>query len=222
MQVYRAPEVLDVVALHPYLSSDAFRQLTIREQIAKQASVVQAAHAAGDRRIRMHVMCWWPRARGLSVDDVMIGDLTIADAKLTMAREYGYQDWTEVESLGSSMSSAAFEQALDAMLAGDIEQLQMRLRADPDLVRARSNYGHRSTLLHYIGANGVESHRQQTPLNSIELAKLLIDLGADPKAEANIYEGGQTAFDLASTSAHPRNAGIADDLNRVLGGKAAE
>jgi len=217
MKVYVAPEVAEVDALHPYLTDDAFRALSIRDRIAKQAETVQAAHAAGDRRCRMHVMSWWPDTGGRSLDAVMAAPLTREDARLTMSREYGFRDWEEVDALGDAAPAPSFEQALEAMLAGDSQELTARLERVPNLATARSAYGHRSTLLHYLGANGVESHRQKTPLNAVELARLLIDHGADITAEANMYGGGQTAFALASTSAHPHNAGIADDLNRILG-----
>ena len=216
MQVYVAPDVVDVEALHTYLGESSFRALSIRQQIAKQAETVLAAHAAGDRRIRMHVMSWWPDARGQSLDDVMAKRLTLADAKLTMSCEYGFGDWQDVEALGDAAADGSFELALDDMLAGEFHQFKARIERQPHLIAARSAYGHGSTLLHYLGANGVESHRQRTPLNAAEIARFLIDSGADINAEANMYGGGQTAYALASTSAHPQKAGIADQLNRVL------
>jgi len=218
MRVYVAPDIAMVDDLHPYLADASFRAPTIREQIAKQSNVLYAAHAAGDRRVGVHLMSWWPGARGRSLDDVMSMPLTAADALATMSREYGFQDWAEVDALGNTTPEVHFERALDEMLAGDIAQLRSRLNHDPHLVAARSSYGHRSTLLHYLGANGDESHRQRTPLNAAALARLLIEHGADISAEANSYGGGQTALALASTSAHPFAAGIADELIDVLGG----
>ena len=216
MQVYVAPEVKEVEALHPYLTDAAFRALPIRAQITQQAGVVHTAHAGGDRRARVHIMSWWPGARGRTPDEVMASPFALDDARLTMAREYGFADWAEVEQLGETGVVVAFEDALDAMLAGDADRLGQRLHEDPQLATARSVFGHRATLLHYLGANGVESHRQRTPLNAAALAELLIEHGADVHAEADMYGGGQTPFALASTSAHPYEAGIATDLNRVL------
>jgi len=215
--VYISPEVAEVEALHPYLAEAAFRALSIQDQIVKQAQIVQKAHAAGDRRCRMHVMSWWPNARGKTLDDVMAARLTREDALQSMSREYGFHDWEEVAAMGDAAPVLSFEQALDDMLAGDIAQLRAQLERAPQLATARSAYGHRSTLLHYLGANGVESHRQKIPLNAVALARLLIDRGADIHAEANMYGGGQTAGALASTSAHPHRAGISDALNRILG-----
>ena len=161
-------------------------------------------------------MSWWPDARGKSVSEIMAGTFTELDALLTMSREYGFENWGCVEALGALKPDAAFEGALDDMLAGDVEALKARLEANSSLVAACSNYGHGATLLHYLGANGVETHRQKTPLNAPDLARLLIAHGADRSAMANMYGGGQTPYALASTSAHPHNAGIAEELNAVL------
>jgi len=37
---------------------------------------------------------------------------------------------------------------------------------------------HHATLLHYVGANGIESFRQKTPANAVDIARLLLDAGA--------------------------------------------
>lgn len=217
MEVYVATEVAEVHALHSYLADPAFRKRPIRDQIAQQAETVRTAHSAGDRRVRMQILSWWPDARGLGVDDIMQAGFTSDDARLTLAREYGFSEWHGVELLGSMTPDAEFELALDDMLSGDAESLDGRLEKEPRLVDARSRYGHAATLLHYLGANGVESHRQVTPLNAAELAGLLVRHGANIAAEADIYGGGQTALALARSSAHPHEAGIAEELNAVLG-----
>ena len=215
--VYIAPEVREVIALHPYLDDPSFRKLSVATQFSRQAEVLHSAHAAGDRRIRFQVMCWWPAAAGISVDELLSTPFSMDDASLTLAREYGFASWAEVEALGEAMPDASFEAALDAMLAGDIGALTAILHRDQALIKARTIYGHGSTLLHYLGSNGVESHRQVVPLNAAVIAALLIERGADRQSKATMYGGGQTACDLASTSAHPYKAGIADDLLRVLG-----
>ena len=214
--VYIAPEVAQVSELHPYLADSAFMALPIREQIAMQARTLHAAHEAGDARIGMHVMCWWPGSEGLTLDEVLTSEFSDADAGLTMCREYGFSDWNAVESSGDLTPNPAFEQALEEMLAGKVKVLRSQLDQAPQLAKERSRYGHQSTLLHYLGANGVESHRQRTPLNAATMAALLISRGASKKAEANMYGGGQTPYALARTSAHPHNAGISDQLNRAL------
>lgn len=215
-RTYVAPEVQAVLDLHPYLTEAAFQALPIRDQIARQAETLHAAYVAKDPRVRMEVMSWWPKAQGRPVEQVLASDFTDADAALTLAREYGFADWDAVRALGEMTLDPGFETALDHIIAGDLAALRSDLRNSPQLATARTPLGHQSTLLHYLGANGVETHRQQTPLNAVALAELLIAHGASKTAEAFMYGGGHTPHALASTSAHPYRAGIADALNRAL------
>ncbi|MEO1142585.1 MAG: hypothetical protein AAFW66_09605, partial [Pseudomonadota bacterium] len=175
-----------------------------------------AAHADGDSRVSMQIMSWWPEAIGRDVAGILASPFSKTDALLTISREYGFKTWEAVDALGSKMSDPEFETALDKMLSGDAQSLGDMLKQNPALVSQQSDYGHKATLLHYLGANGVESHRQRTPLNAVELAELLLEHGADRSAEANMYGGGQTPLALASTSAHPVKAGVSEALNTVL------
>jgi len=81
------------------------------------------------------------------------------------------------------------------------------LQSRPQLVHVRSARRHRATLLTYVGANGVEDFRQQTPANVVEVAELLLRSGADVNAVADLY-GGSTTLGLAATSVHPARAGV--------------
>ncbi|MBP7620959.1 MAG: ankyrin repeat domain-containing protein, partial [Gemmatimonadales bacterium] len=148
-------------------------------------------------------------------------DATIAHAQFVIARAHGFDSWPKlgqyVEALRSSASSVAtFEQAADAIVAGDLATLDQLLRVEPSLVRARSNREHRSTLLHYASANGVESYRQRTPPNIIAITTRLLDAGAAIDAEADVYGGGATTLALVVTSSHPRAAGVQNALADLL------
>ena len=101
-----------------------------------------------------------------------------------------------------------FERAVDAIVSGDIATLRTLLEQHPGLVRERSQRSHRSTLLHYVSANGVEDDRQKTPPNIVEIARLLLDAGADVAAESEAYGGHSTVLGLAATSCHPERAGV--------------
>lgn len=90
------------------------------------------------------------------------------------------------------------------------------MREEPELVRMRSQRAHQAPLLHYVAANGVEDFRQKTPDNIVEIAKVLLEAGADVNAESNAYGGGSTALGLAATSVHPERAGVQDALMQLL------
>ncbi len=90
------------------------------------------------------------------------------------------------------------------------------LRGHPDLARARSTRRHHATLLHYVGANGVEGGRQKTPKNAVEVAKTLLDAGAEADALADMYESKCTTMSMLVSSSHPAEAGLQIALAEVL------
>jgi hypothetical protein len=144
-------------------------------------------------------------------------DYSKGDARAILLNEHRFANWDEftafAEALKDSGSAVArFERAADAIADGDIATLERLLRDDPALVRARSTRDHHSTLLNYVGANGVEHFRQRTPQNAVDVARLLLDAGADIDGIADVYGGGCTTLCLIATSIHPANAGVQNDL----------
>ena len=146
---------------------------------------------------------------------------TLAGAQFFIARCHGFGSWPKfakhVQAVETANSPAArFERAADAIVNGDLPALREMVADSPDLVRARSPREHRSTLLHYVSANGVEDFRQKTPKNIVEITRLLLEAGADVSAESDAYGGGSTALDLAATSCHPEDAGVQIPLLELL------
>lgn len=119
---------------------------------------------------------------------------------------------------GPTDLAVLFEEAADAVVAGDLERLRTLLDREPLLATAHSVREHRATLLHYVGANGVEWERQRSPPNAAGVVDLLIARGADPDALAFTYGGGkgQTTLGLAVTSVHPDEAGVMGDIVHAL------
>jgi hypothetical protein len=111
-----------------------------------------------------------------------------------------------------------FEAAVEAVIGGDAEMLRALLHEDPSLATARSTREHRATLLHYVAANGVEDERQRTPSNAVEIARMIVDAGADPNATAEFYGGGpgSTALVALVSSGHPYDAGVQEELVEVF------
>jgi ankyrin repeat protein len=86
----------------------------------------------------------------------------------------------------------------------------------PELVHQRSTRVHRSPLLHYVSANGVEDYRQLSPQNAVEVAQLLLDSGAEVDATSEAYGGGSMVLELVSSSQPPRRAGVQIPLIDLL------
>lgn len=145
----------------------------------------------------------------------------LADAQFFVARGHGFASWPRfthhLEGLARENSPVAkFESAADAIVNGDLKALSKLLDETPSLVHERSTRDHRSTLLHYVSANGIEDFRQKTPGNIVEIARLLLDAGADVNAESDAYRGRSTTLGLTATSCHPENAGVQLPLMQLL------
>jgi len=125
-----------------------------------------------------------------------------------LAREHYFASFDELarhlEALKQKDSATAvFESAVDAVVGGDAGSIRQLLQSHPELVRARSPRTHRATLLHYVGANGVEGWRQKTPDNAVAIANLLLAAGAEVDAMADMY-GGSTTLGLVWCAAFLR------------------
>jgi ankyrin repeat protein len=154
-------------------------------------------------------------------DRLRPADCALSQAQFVIARAHGFASWpTFVHHLdglsGYDADLSAFERAADAIVTGNLEELNRLLAAHANLARARSDREHRATLLHYVSANGVENYRQKTPGNIVAITRRLLDVGADINAEADVYGGGATTLGLVVTSAHPRQAGVQIALADLL------
>ncbi len=214
--VYVAPDVAAVRAL--WDRSGLRAGPAIGAQLSAFADAVSAAHAARERAAEVLVSNWLEAPRWRSqgqgaYDDLRsMGSLSLRDARLIVARDHGFESWSIV----GGECDPIFELAVDAVVLGRIEQLDRLLVDAPDLISRRSGYGHRATLLHYTAANGVEIRRQVVPANAAEITARLLDAGADAAARLHAYGGTPDTLAMLKSSAHPRAAGVAAEIERVL------
>jgi ankyrin repeat protein len=189
----------------------------------EQAARLLAAWERGDRdaieifrhchpRFLSDEVVWLPR--NLSEAEIRSVRLDAGDARLAIARWYDFADWSRLAQYVADVADSdspvhRFEAAADAVVTGDVSRLSAQLHDNPGLVDARSTRVthfdppiHRATLLHYVAANGVENHRQKTPPNIVEVARLLLAAGADPDALADTYGGRHTTMSML-VSSHP-------------------
>jgi hypothetical protein len=185
-----------------------------------------SALAAGDRDAAWRVKWEHPRFRGRSIAEVDVATLGLPDAEIVVARELGFETWKDLLSFSDRSardpSLARFERAVDAVVSGDAGTLQALLREDPSLVHARSARRHHATLLHYLGANGVEGYRQRTPANAVEIATVLLETGAAVDAVADLYDTRCATMGLLVSSSPPHQAGLQAALAETLLDHGAE
>ena len=190
------------------------------EHYKKLAKDLLKAYQSGDPDVLGRVQQQDPRLSKPADAKLRTGKFALADAQLMIARSHAFESWPkfkkhieEVRRKSSPVSK--FESAADAVVTGDVAMLKRLLRENPELIRQRSTRAHRSTLLHYVSANGMEDFRQKTPRNTIEVTKVLLAAGAEVDAENTDYGPG-TTLGLVATSVHPARAGAQIALLELL------
>ncbi len=147
------------------------------------------------------------------------------DARSIIAAKQHFDSWDSYTAFSEAMRDrqsvvAQFEAAVDAIVAGNADALERLLRQRPELIQTRSTRTHHSTLLLYVGANGIEQYRQKTPKNARRIAEILLDAGADVDAVGDMYRG-TTTLGLVATSVHPVAAGVQEELIDLLVARGA-
>ena len=213
--VYVDPRVQKVLNLYADVIAGDFYSLPVREQLELQALRLTEAHHNRDNSVCFQIGSWHPGLVGKHDDVILNHIFSIDDGRTTIAREYGFKDWNDVDSIADRRSNVKFEKAVNTMLSGNLSLLKGLIGETPDLISARSQYGHNATLLHYAGTNGVESYRQVVPLNLAEIVDFLIASGADLTSKASIY-GGSTPRELFETSKHSYEANVHKDVIAVF------
>ena len=142
---------------------------------------------------------------------------SIADAQSLIAGAHSFESWGSFvdfieHDTGQTSEGAEFEVAADAVVDGDLARLESLLRGNPALAHARSARIHRATLLYYLAANGIEDFRQRSPVNAPEIARFLLDAGAEVDALCGPGDSGDTPMLALVTSVHPHYRGVATEL----------
>ena len=203
-----------------------------------QATNLVKAYRSGDPEAMYCIRQFHPRLRGRAhtndrnaVTDAEIrkARVTLADAQCAVARWYGFESWPKLaEFVGAVTCKGSsvwqFESAVEAIITGDVTTLKRLLRENPDLAQARSTREHHATLLHYVGANGVEGYHQKTPRNAVKVAEVLLKAGAAVDADLdygsmrNVYpeRTGSATLGMVATSVHPAAAGVQIALLELL------
>jgi hypothetical protein len=195
-------------------------------QLKRQAYEFQRQHrdhkvAAAARFVASH-----PRLARLTTEQVLGEPLSLADALLVIAREYGFDSWAALKHVVETGDRVArfeqhprFDDAVAALVAGDLRGLDDLLTRHAHLVRARTNlqppfhYFTGATLLHHVAWN--PSRREPVPANIVDVARLLIDRGADVDA-MTLGPSAGTTMGLLVTSKQASDANVSGPLMQLL------
>lgn len=175
-------------------------------------------HEAGDWVTAEFIRNCSPSMVGKNRQEILRSPLPETDARETAARYFSFSSWNTAMADEALKLDPDFENAVNAVITGNVETLRSLLVRRPALATERSRFGHHAALLHYVAANGVEIHRQFVPANAVEITRALLESGAEVDALADTYGGGpeQTTLILLITSGHPSELGLKEALIDAL------
>ena len=176
-------------------------------QLKRQADDLRRLHREGKRAAAARIAAHHPRWKGQPLAKVLAAALPVGDSQLVLAREYGFDSWAKLKhhvEIGRLVAKFTphprFNEAVAALDFGDLERLRALISADRGLVHARTNleppyhYFTAATLLHHLAGNPDRGRFEQKlpplPRNTVELARALLDAGADVNAPTLGPNGG--------------------------------
>jgi hypothetical protein len=201
-------------------------------QLKRQATELRRSHRERKRSAAARIVAHHPRMKGLPLEAALDKSLALADAHLVVAREYGFENWAQLKHFVETSARLAafhphprFDEAVAALDAGDLETLSRLLGSEPALTLARTNldppyhYFTGATLLHHVAGNPdrgrLAGERGPLPKNIVDIARLLLDRGADVNA-VTLGTNGGTTMGLLCTSKQASDADVSGPLIDLL------
>jgi hypothetical protein len=188
------------------------------DHLKHQAKDLLQEHAAGDPAAAQRIREFHPRFRRATDAEIFVAPLKLSDTQLTIAREAGFQSWPRLKKHiekptltgqldlphHERIEDPVFRRAVNLIDAGEAAGLRAYLNRHPTLVHQHVafegwNYFHNPTLLEFVAENPVRHGK--LPANIVEIAKVILDAGAEPPA---INE----TLGLVATGRVPRECGV--------------
>ena len=169
------------------------------DHLKYQAKDLLKEHAAHMPGVAQRIREFHPRFGRATDAEIFDTRLSLSDALLAIAREYGFPSWARLKAhiqkptLSDQLNlphherieDATFRRAVELLDAGDIASLRAHLHQHPNLVRQRvtfegGNYFRNPTLLEFIAENPVR--HGTLPDNIVQVAKVILDAGVEQSA----------------------------------------
>ncbi len=205
MQVYLHPDVQININFYKELLKIE-PSISVRQYLEKQANHL-FKELQNKNPIAFRILDFY------SINQNQKYKLNEEDSKKAVALDYGFDSWNNVS---NDILNYEFEKSVNAIVTGKVKHLQTLLDKNRQLINQKSNFGHGASLIHYISSNGVEIWRQQVPENLLDILLTLIKSGADTNSKMKVYGGEFTMSELFTTSSHPKNAGIYNEIIKYL------
>jgi len=169
------------------------------DHLKHQAKDLLRDHAARNRGAAQRIREFHPRFNQAKDAEIFDARLSLSDAQLAIAREYGFPSWTRLKrhiekpTLSDQLNlphherieDAVFRRAVDLLDAGDIAGLRAYLKQHPNVARQHvvfegGNYFRNPTLLEFVAENPVR--HGTLPKNIVQVAKVILDAGVERSA----------------------------------------
>ncbi|RYD60939.1 MAG: ankyrin repeat domain-containing protein [Verrucomicrobiaceae bacterium] len=189
-----------------------------------QARDLLRGHQTGDPASLHRIREFHPGFRHLTDERSKETGFRLADAQLTIAREYAFESWPKLKSAIESgsvpdeslpfkdrIADPLFREAVCQIDAGDVEGLRRLLAEDRQLARQRvyisaSDYFGQPSLLQFVAQNPV---RQESMPRAVEIAQAILDAGP---SQADVTD----TLGLIATGRVPRENGVQEALIDLL------
>jgi hypothetical protein len=161
-----------------------------------QAKDLLKGHAARNLEVAQRLREFHPRFTRFADAAIFDAQLSLNDAQLAIAREYGFPSWARLKkhlekpTLSDQLNlphherieDAVFRRAVEFLDAGDVAGLRAHLKQHPDLTHQHivfegGNYFRNPTLLEFIAENPVR--REALPHNILDVAKVILEAGVE-------------------------------------------
>lgn len=202
------------------------------DHLKYQAKDLRKTHAARDAQAAQRLREFHPRFSRATDAAIFDAPLSLSDAQLAIAREYGFPSWARLKShlekpkLSNRLNlphqerieNVTFRHAVELLDAGDASGLRAHLRQHPNLTRQRvvfegGNYFRNPSLLEFVAENPVR--HGTLPGNVLEVTKVILDAGVEPSA---INE----TLMLVATGSVPRECGVQIPFLHLLCDRGAD
>jgi ankyrin repeat protein len=196
------------------------------DHLKYQAKDLLKERTARTPAVAQRIREFHPRFGRATDVEIFDAQLSLSDAQLTLAREYGFPGWARLKrhiekpTLSDRLDlphqqrieNATFRCAVELLDTGDVAGLRAHLNQHPDLVHQQvvfegGNYFRAPTLLEFVAENPVR--HGTLPANIVEVTKVILDAGANQSSQ-------NEALMLVSTGSVPRECRVQLPLIDVL------
>jgi Ankyrin repeats (3 copies) len=169
------------------------------DHLKHQAKDLMRQHALKAPQSAMRLREFHPSLRLATDQEIFSTPLTLGDAQLAIAREYGFASWARlkhhIETPSRSenlllphherIEDAVFRHAVSLIDAGDVFGLSLLLKANPGLIHQHvlfegGNYFRNPSLLEFVAENPVR--HGTLPTNIVDVAVILLDAGPEHRS----------------------------------------